>query len=170
MNDPALSRCIDIQAAAHRPDVPDYVKRVHRNILYRVRSISTYANVSIHPDWIGSNASKAETTSARSLSCRDGLIMPHYVVDGASSDWSVLGRVSLRSHGGLSDELLEKRGFYEKVTDVNSSSLVFPSLGFLFFVSVATHVVLHHVSIRTLYEPEALCRLGFSRRSRCCQF
>lgn len=111
MNDPALSRCIDIQAAAHRPDVPDYVKRVHRNILYRVRSISTYANVSIHPDWIGSNASKAETTSARSLSCRDGLIMPHYVVDGASSDWSVLGRVSLRSHGGLSDELLEKRRF-----------------------------------------------------------
>ena len=45
-----------------------------------------------------------------------------------------------------------KRGFYEKATDVNISSL--------FFVSVTTHVVLHRVSIRTLYKPEALCRLG----------
>jgi len=30
----------------------------------------------------------------------------------------------------------------------------------LYFVAVATHVVLHRVSIRTLYEPVALCRLG----------
>jgi hypothetical protein len=40
------------------------------------------------------------------------------------------------------------------------SRFVFLSLGSLFFVSVATHVVLHRVSIRTLYGPEALCRLG----------
>ena len=38
--------------------------------------------------------------------------------------------------------------------------LCFSFVGVLFFVSVATHVVLHHVSIRTLYGPEALCRLG----------
>jgi hypothetical protein len=57
-------------------------------------------------------------------------------------------------------EVHEKRGFYEKVTNVNILSLVFPSLASLFFVSVATHVVLHPVSIRTLCGPETLCRLG----------
>jgi hypothetical protein len=88
---------------------------------------------------------------------------PECIAAWSSCPWLLRG-------GNYSCDVSEKRGFYEKVTDVNSSSLVFPSLGFLFFVSVATHVVLHHVSIRTLYEPEALCRLGFSRRSRCCQF
>jgi len=59
----------------------------------------------------------------------------------------------------MHNEVPEKRGFYEKVADVNISSLFFLRWG-LCFVSLATHVVLHHVSIRTLYEPEALCRLG----------
>ena len=64
----------------------------------------------------------------------------------------------------------EKSGFYETVTEVNSN-LHFFWVGLLFFSSVATHVVLHRVSIRTLFEPFlALCLLGFSRRSRCCQF
>ena len=35
----------------------------------------------------------------------------------------------------------------------------------MFFVSVATHVVLHRVSIRTFYEPLALCLLRSSWRS-----
>jgi hypothetical protein len=50
-----------------------------------------------------------------------------------------------------------KRDFYEKVTLVKAD-LVFSFLGMvLFFVSVATHVVLHRVSIRTFYEPLWLC-------------
>ena len=45
--------------------------------------------------------------------------------------------------------------------------LVFPFTGLLLFalVAVATHIVLHRVSIRTLVSlSEARCRLGFSRR------
>ena len=45
-----------------------------------------------------------------------------------------------------------------------SRYFVFSLSGFLPFLLVATDVVLHQVSIRTLYEPLALCRLGSSRR------
>jgi hypothetical protein len=52
----------------------------------------------------------------------------------------------------------EKSHFYETVTDVNSDlPFFFHWGGFLFFVSVVTHVVLHRVSIRTLCKPFWLC-------------
>src|ERR1700761_9226594 len=43
---------------------------------------------------------------------------------------------------------------------VSMPRLCFSFVEVLFFASVATYVVLHRVSIRTLYEREALCRLG----------
>jgi hypothetical protein len=52
----------------------------------------------------------------------------------------------------------EKRDFYETVTEVNSDLPFFLRWeGFLYFAPVATHVVLHRVSIRTLCEPSWLC-------------
>jgi hypothetical protein len=51
----------------------------------------------------------------------------------------------------------ESRIFYETVTEVNSDLRFFFVGRVLFFASVATHVVLHRVSIRTLCEPSWLC-------------
>jgi len=64
-----------------------------------------------------------------------------------------------------SRELHPQNGVSMRRSDLSRVALCFSFLGFLLLLLVATHVVLHLVSIRTLYEPVALCRLRSRRRS-----